>query len=255
MAKTPTKETRAWVILPDVHAPYHDKVVWQKVLLVLESLHDKLEGVVLAGDFLDLYSLSSHNSNILADLQGVSLSEEYEKSLPLIEDITSVVPHGCRLVYMYGNHEDRYWRYLRQGDNAKLGEALKSPVEGLQLEKHGYEIIQDYKNGCFEITSKLSIIHGLWTPVHPAKKHVDAMHRSVIFGHTHRFNSYHDGKHVGHNIGWLGDPSNKAFGYVSRWQIDSWVQGFAIVYVSSQDFWIDAIPIHNKSFAYGHKVY
>jgi predicted phosphodiesterase len=254
-----TPEAKAWVILPDVHAPYHDKVVWYKVMQAIKSLEGRLAGIVLAGDFLDLYSLSAHNNNSLADLHDVRLSDEYHQSKPLIDELTEIADqYSARKVYMYGNHEDRYWRYLRQGDNAKVGSALMSPDEGLNLSSRGWEVIDDYLSGYFAITKDLLVVHGIWTTVHCAKKHVEMVGKSVIFGHTHRMQLFNDGSRIGANIGWLGDPYNKAFKafrYAPDWSKRAWRQGFAVVNVHDNNFWLEMVSIHNKEFGFGNKFY
>src|SRR5210317_1144842 len=53
--------TKKYIILSDIHVPFHNKVLVNKVI---ELCHRKrFDGLILNGDFLDLYSIASFNDN------------------------------------------------------------------------------------------------------------------------------------------------------------------------------------------------
>jgi predicted phosphodiesterase len=246
MAKS--KAIKQYIILPDCHRPFHNTVIWDKMLRVISDLKYCLNGIIINGDYLDLFSLSRHHSDSLGMLKDIDLSEEYKDGRKGLYEINKLLRKGVEKYYIYGNHEDFYHRELLRGDRAKYGDELKSPREGLNLDKLGYTVLENWKDDYVKLGDYLQVFHGLYTNEHASKKHLDTF-GSCIFGHTHRFNCFHSGKNVGWNIGTLCDIDNKAFNYMPRGQKQKWVNGFAIVYIDEQGyFWIDAIPIYNNTF-------
>ena len=79
---------------------------------------------------------------------------------------------SCKKYFLYGNHEDRYFREVAKGDKAKYGSALLNPTEALKLQKRGYEVKDNWKDDFFTLGEHLDIIHGIYCNVHSAKKHL-----------------------------------------------------------------------------------
>lgn len=223
---------QSWIILPDLHVPFHDKKLWQKVLSFVD--YAQPYGVVLLGDFLDLYSLGSYNADSVSLLRDIDLGDEYGAGRDVLLQLELVTKNVTKKVYLYGNHEDRYWRELERGDRGKYGGSLLSPTEALRLRERGYHVEESWKQGVYKIGEHLELIHGHYTPVHAAKKHLDEFQGSVVFGHTHRFQSFVEGKRGSWNIGFLGDPESKGFLYRPRSSRGKWTQGFAWVLIDDE---------------------
>ena len=79
-----------WIILFDVHRPFHDKILWDKVLQFIKD--SKPFGIVIAGDFLDLYTLGSYNAESLGLLRDIDLEFEYLDGLKAIKELEEVLP-------------------------------------------------------------------------------------------------------------------------------------------------------------------
>ena len=47
--------------IPDCHHPYADRKAWALMLQALEEF--KADKVIIMGDFMDMYSVSSHSKN------------------------------------------------------------------------------------------------------------------------------------------------------------------------------------------------
>lgn len=62
------KTLQRWLVVSDVHRPFHNQILWQKLLRLISELGTNLHGIVLAGDYLDLYTLGSYNAESLANL-------------------------------------------------------------------------------------------------------------------------------------------------------------------------------------------
>ena len=70
------------------------------------------------------------------------------------------------------------------------------------------------------------LIHGIYTNIYPSAKHIDMFQSNLLFGHTHRVNSYFKMGYYAINIGWCGDPRHKLFRYMNRAQKNLWRNAF-----------------------------
>lgn len=255
------------LILPDIHRPFHNKFLWDKILDFIQWLGPQLKTLILSGDFLDLYTLGSYNADSLglltahATIDGkriMDLDEEYKDGRKGIAELESVLPEGCKKVYLYGNHEDRYFREINKGDKSKYGAALKSPTEALLLKENGWEVYHSWQEDSYDITDDLEVIHGIFCNIHTAKKHVDEFDNSIIFGHTHRFQTFGStGGKSGYNIGWLGDQDHKVFRYMyKKARYKKWQNGFCLVgHDEEGSRFVEPIACRDNKFFYAGQVW
>lgn len=251
-----TKQLEKWIVISDVHRPFHNKVLWTKVLKLIKDMGTGLHGIILAGDYLDLYTLGSYNSESLANLSGLTLQDEYIDGLQGIDELEQVLHKKAKKVYLYGNHEDRYFRHIKEKDNAKYGGALLNPVEALYLNEKNWTVLTDWQSDYFTLGEHLDVIHGIYTSVHSAKTHLDKTGHSVMFGHTHRVQCYHTGNKASYNIGGLYDINSKGFLYMPRLQRQMWANGFALVNINDDgEFYVEQINVWNDCFLAEGKMY
>src|SRR5687767_11468612 len=121
------KRPKQYIVLPDVHAPWHNAKLLRKVCQLITDIRP--HGLILSGDFLDLYSIASHNKGKVT--HGWDLKKEYNEGERVLGDILSAAKHTKERYFLYGNHEDRFIRWMQDVENAKLGKALGSPEEAL----------------------------------------------------------------------------------------------------------------------------
>ena len=77
-----------------------------------------------------------------------------------------------------------------------------------------------------------------------------------MFAHTHKLGTHFDCDKASFNIGWMGDPEHKAFGYCSRVVREGWQNGFALVQIDSEGYYhVQLIQYFNGRFFYGGKEY
>ena len=251
-----TKGIQKWLILPDVHRPFQNKVLEKKVLQLIKDLGSSLYGINISGDYLDLYTLGSYNAESLGLLNGITLEYEYLDGLKGIKDIENAAHKDVKKQFLWGNHEDRYFREVNKKDNAKYGSALKHPTEALELDERGWEVKTNWKDDFFTLGNHLDVMHGMFTNVHAAYNHLLKTNHSCIFGHTHRVQSYHLGNRAAYNIGGLYDKENKAFHYMPRLQREVWANGFAMVYIDDNGhFFVEQINVWNNKFFANGKMY
>lgn len=233
------------------HVPFHNKKMLNGMLRLIQDLGPKLTGLHLIGDFLDLNSLSKHDSGKVP-MTGITLGKEYAEGNKVLDAFSTAI--GNRQVdktFIYGNHEDRYFRHLADIDNSKFADALMGPTEGLKLNQRGFKVYENWKEDHHLLGSHLQLIHGEFCSKSPARTHMDKLKGSVMFAHTHRIDVCYDGEKAGFNIGWGGDKDAAAFSYVSRITKMNWINGFALVHIDEKgNFFTQVIPVYHDTFWY-----
>jgi predicted phosphodiesterase len=250
-----TQDGELWLVMPDVHRPFHNQIVWDKLISIIKDLGNKLTGIVLSGDYLDLFTLGSYNANSLGLLKDITLEDEYADGLKGIEELQAVLHPDTSRIFMYGNHEDRYFREINKQDNAKYGNSLKDPVEALKLKEYGYKVFTNWKDDVYTV-GDIDLTHGVYANVHAAKKHLDMNGNSVMFGHTHRWGVFCNGDELGYNIGCLIDLDSPYFNYMPRMQRNLWTNGFSFITVDENNHsHPELIKIQDSSFYWRGKKY
>lgn len=243
-----------YLMVSDNHVPFQNTTATLKVLELAKYI--KFHGLVIGGDFLDLFTISKHAQGSLLLLQGLTLGQEFKAGNSMLDKFDEC--GFSEKIYLFGNHEDRYERWLQRGDNGVVHDAMRSPQEALKLEERGYKVYPNWKSDIVKIAPDLDIIHGLWTNIHAAKKHLEEADKDVIFGHTHRFQTYYTANKTGYNIGGLFDKNGMGLNYANVYtRTNKWVNGFAIITVFDDgQHYVEPIPINNNDvFVYGGRVY
>ena len=238
-----------------MHMPFHNKKQLASTLRYLKTID--LDGIILAGDCLDINSLSFHDKG-KTPIEGVTLSWEYEESLKAMRPIRALIKEkgitSDNLHFMYGNHEDRYLRTLRQIDHSKYGKALVSPEEGLKLAEESWNIYYDFKRDTITL-GDLLINHGEYLNQHVAKKTIEVYKQSSLFFHTHRFQVYADGPFIGYNMGFAGDINSQVFSYAPRGWKQAWTNASALVTVINDKAYVQPLMFINNKLVVNGKEY
>lgn len=230
---TVRKEVGTYWVTGCAHAPWHNKRMYDSVFNYIQK-EVELQGVILAGDIADVNSLSSHDRG-KTPIKGVTLDWEYEQTSMFLDEIDML---GAKTTdFLYGNHEDRYLRAIKDVDTAKLGSALVSPVDGLGLVERGYTIHTDWKNSIVTLGRHIDITHGEFLGIHTAKKTIDTYRKSTMYFHTHRFQIYMEGMVAGWNMGSGADFNAPIFGYATRAMKNSWVNASCLVTLDKEGFY------------------
>lgn len=215
------------LIVPDVHAPYHDEDAWQLMLDVARDL--KPETIVCIGDLADFYAISAH-------------SKDPSRAIQLKDEIRIVREKRAELdalgatnkVFCEGNHEYRLGRYLR--DRApELFEIIDVPGV-LGLTENDWDFIP-YRNhrrrGAVHYTHDTGA-----SGRYAAFKSLDTYQHSVVTGHTHRLLYIVEGNAIGDaklsaSFGWLGDVNQIDYMTKAKAKKD-WALAFGVGYEDQQ---------------------
>jgi len=248
-------------IIPDVHGCKMCKPAVAAMLGDLESLRPK--EIVIMGDFLDCGGfLAQHHT-----LGYVEQSEyEYESDVMagngLLDRIQEAAP-DAEIHFLEGNHEARIEKYcvttaLRNGAPNVAVEAehlrmLYGTEYVLHLDKRGIQIYRQgkYYHGLgIPSTIKLGkchFTHGVTTAVNAAKVHAERFGGNVVFGHTHRADSYHIRTISAGVIGaWNPGTLSELQELFMHQNISNWSHGYGLQLVKSDgDFLHINVPIRD----------
>ena len=249
--KVESNKDGVYLIMGCVHIPFTNTDFMNAVLNCASTLNVK--GLIFNGDFLDLNTLSFYDKG-KNPLGGISLGYEYDEGNKMLDKIESVLPKDIEKHFLYGNHEDRFWRHMSTVDFAKLKGAIKNPTEALNLKNRGYKVYEDWCNDEI-VLGDLTIIHGEFCGVHTAKAHLDTYKKNMLFAHTHRTQMYREGEHVAYNIGSMADFKSKAFGYASKSMKKKWSNGMAIATVVEGKTTVEQITWNKNHFVYGGNIW
>ena len=232
---------RTWVILNDLQIPFQDHAVLELVLKFISQL--KPYGIVLNGDIVDCYSLSTFNKNPMTE---ADLEREIREASGLQHELAKWTTERW---WLGGNHEDRLRRTLWEMPAFASVKALAFPTL-FNLEVNGFKW-KPY--GSVLQLGKLTVTHGSTVRQHSgwtARAHFEKFGGSVIIGHTHRMGAYYrtngKGVHVAYENGCLCKLTPE---YV---QFPDWQSGFSVVHVDSDQgfFNVQQIPIIKRKLMY-----
>lgn len=220
-----------WLIVADIHAPYHDEAA---VLTTLRHARGNCDGVLILGDGADSYSLS----HWMRDPRRRRFSEEVKHWCEFLDMFSEL----GTVVWKLGNHEDRLERYLMQHAAELFGLDAVTWQSLCETERRGVVCIPA---GHPIRHHELTLIHGHeWgnrfaSPVNPARGAFLKAHDCTLEAHSHRTSHHTEHTLRGRPISnWsigclcnlhpeyrpLGNKWNHGFAYLttgSEWRIDN----------------------------------
>lgn len=191
------KGTERWLFIPDTHAPYHDKRAWALLMQVLRST--LFYGVCILGDFFDCYAISDYRKDPRRER---SLRAEIMAARAVRKPLDDY-PFKER-VFIEGNHEWRYARYLQDNAPALYEECVENDLFGLGVWKV-VPYMEDTQLGALNLTHDIGLAGMTST-----RKTMHEYGDNAVIGHNHNLQYFVEGNakgvtHVGASFGWLGD--------------------------------------------------
>lgn len=245
-----SKQLESVLIVPDVHRPYHDKQAWKLVMNVAKAL--KPQGIIVLGDFGDMYSVSSFSKD---PKRALKLDWEVKDCNAGLDELDAL---GAKWkIYIAGNHEQRLQRYLQ--DKAPALYPFIKIEQIMRLNERGWKFVpykSDIKVGRVYFTHDVS-----YAGRNAVFRTLDAYQHSVVIGHTHRMAYVVEGDATGRAIiscqfGWLGDV--KQVDYMHRLKASKdWALGFGIGYLEPKTglLFITPVPLVNYKCVVSGELY
>ena len=219
-----------FLILPDIHAPYHEN---EPLTAALEyAIKEKVKNVILNGDAVDFYQLS----RFLKDPRNVDIQFEID-SIGAIIDVIKSALKPRRFIWKFGNHELRFENYLK----------AVAPML-IQLKKLSVSSLFEFKEKGIEYVAPsnpikykaLTISHGQeWggsSAVNPARGVFMRAFDNVVISHFHRTSEHVAKTAQGKMITtWsTGCLCNLRPEYAVN---NQWNHGFAVLTIGEKDIW------------------
>lgn len=231
------------LILPDVHAPYHDAKAWACALDVARRWRP--DGCVQLGDFgsFDSVSRYKHDPRLVLPLE-----DEIAGCNAALDELDAALKAGgCargNRWMLEGNHERRIDDYmLERAPEARFAVDWR---DMLHLDQRGWGS-RPYKESFLFGEARISHDFGR-AGVNAARATLIDVGQNSLFGHTHRLQVVYQGqqcgkRHVGATLGWLGDMEKITYRHRDLLRRDSQL-GFGVAtFAASGEFWLQAIPI------------
>lgn len=250
--ENPNGKKSTFLILGCVHIPYHNKTLWNKVLGLAKEL--KIDGVVLAGDFLDLKSLSRYDVEKKMP-EKVNLWQEYKEGFEAVCQLNSVLKEDCKKYFIYGNHEERALSEISKLVNQRYGRELRLPHEALDL--GDWQVLTNWKDDFVQLGNNLQVFHGTKYGANPCRDYLKlGAGYDMIFFHSHRYGMATNGKNKCYNLGTLGDINGEGFKYADRFVKDGWQNGFGVVNIDERNHaYVTPVECTETGFFFGGKLY
>jgi predicted phosphodiesterase len=215
-----------WLVLSDVHMPFHDKRTVE--LAVERAVELKAHGVLLNGDILDCHELSRWEKSP----DDPRIKSEIEMGKELLAWLRGKLPRA-KIVWKDGNHEERLHAYLLANARALYGLAAVSWPSLLEFAKRRVHYVSDRR---IVRLGELNVIHGheyrpnITAPVNPARGLFLRAKNVALCGHFHQTSEHHEPTITGKAQGaWsTGCACNLAPRYMP---LNKWNHGFAMVYL------------------------
>lgn len=242
------------LIVPDKHYPNHCKKTHKATLDFARDYQPHVLGSI--GDWWEMAPVSHWESNANFQL----LREELGGGMKVLRELSGAC--GDNLVYEFitlGNHEAWYNKLLsNQAPGLKRFLAQSgmdthfANVSGLEAE--GFECF-DYNEG-LEL-GDIIYTHGIYTNVYHARKHVDVVGKTVLYGHTEtqQLHTKVDARGVSQGISLGTQRDEKQCSFLGN-RPTSWVTSLTFVeYRYDGTSTIYSPKIVNGKFSLGGKIY
>lgn len=213
-------------ILSDIHIPYHDETALRAAVDHLQA--EKIDALLLNGDWADFYSISRHEKNP----KHRNFRNELAAGRTFLKWVRQEFPN-IPITVKLGNHEERWERWLWQ----HAPEVSDDPIMGLDnwygMPALGMTLVKDKR---IILAGSLPILHGhekgngISSPVNQARGAFMRLHHTVLEGHGHRTSTHSEPDMMGRetvcfSTGCLCDL-RPAYAVLNKWN-----HGFAVVHV------------------------
>lgn len=209
--------------------------------------------LLIGGDYLNLRYFSKWAEMKPNDLAGNLFDEDITFANEILDRLDkSCNKKDMRKIFLIGNHEEWIWKFLEK--YPFLNKVLDL-IKELKLKERGYEIVAPNQ---YAKVGKIYFIHGIYTNLGHAKKHLQVYGKNIRYGHLHTYQifskvspiDFH--RRLGISIPCLCDMNP----HYMRNRPNKWIQGFHYAYIEDTGEFYENIPIiTNGKFMAEGKLY
>lgn len=221
-----SRVSRPVVVVSDVHLPFHDRELIARQAELARAVNAGL--FVINGDLFDFYQLSRFEKD--PDLSPVA--KELEAGRKYGELLRRTLPADCEVVWVEGNHDERFAKYLRANAGELRGVAAVQLPALLGYDRLGVRVVGGKRGLCYrgvQILHGHELSHGSGTPRCPAKTALNKAFADILIGHHHVTDQYHENTRSGGLIrAWTTGCSCQLHPEYAR--VNRWNHGFAVLW-------------------------
>jgi len=179
-------DVKRWLVVGDLQVPYHDVRAIETAVEFGRKAN--CDGLLLLGDIVDFYQASS----FCKDPTRRNMAQEIRDTGQTIAYMRQRL-RSPRTIWKFGNHEDRFDRYLYMNAPAFVGLPGFNLPSALQLREQGIDWV-DAQNVIH--AHKLTILHGheygdgKSDPVNPARSMFLKARDCTLSAHQHRVSQH-----------------------------------------------------------------
>jgi len=250
-------EVFTYLILNDVHDFQSSQRNLDLAYRTFKSVPIEQRRILLLGDILDFPWLMKKNPEFGFAIKTRDFDDFFcpkmDETCGWFDEfysrlVTLVEPGPDKIFYMQGNHEQRLTRPefqipMEYKHHFNLFKRLK--CEERQIRLFSYNMFWEIE---VENESNLLLTHGMYCGANPIKKHVDAVHMPVAFGHTHEvgirsFKGVNE-TIIAYNLpcSCIMDPE-----YLSG-KVNNWSEGFSFLSVDYYNWFLNPFVTKGGSF-------
>lgn len=247
----PKEKLETTVVFGDVHGVYYDPKAWSILLQIIDDL--KPNRVVINGDFMDCYSISSFDKDPNRDY---NIQDEFDQANKLLDELQHI--HKGETIFVCGNHCDRLRKKLWK-DAPELSSLSGMTIQSrLFLDERKIQWIEPKGKSAYYKLGKIKIGHfniARQDSCASEKALVLRYAGTVLQGHTHKLGKFYksfDGDVVvGVGTGCLCDLNPE---YCSD---PDWCQGLVVIskLKGVNRFHIQDVPIIKHETLFNGKLY
>lgn len=239
---------KTYLIVPDIHLPFHDVKAIKLVTKIIQELNP--DGLVQLGDALDAFQISTYSKD---PARRNFLVDDIEDYKAVLNEWAKYLKPSAHIHLLEGNHEHRLSRYIAGSCRdlhglvpdwpTLLGIEIRNRVGRHKWHWHSYNKWNSCRLG------DVILMHGFYYNQHAAATALAKYKTSVIFGHTHRVAMVTDGHHYAAMLGHLSDEHETAHQPTPT----GWTQAVGLLHVDKLGkSYLDIIPIQDgKAVIYG----
>jgi predicted phosphodiesterase len=241
---------KKYIIVGDIHVPEQDDYAMNAVFKLMK--HEKFDGIINLGDYMDFNSVSKYSRGKLKTLEGQRLKNDYIKGNAILDIFDELLPKNAEKHFLTGNHEVRLNAVIEE---FPMLEGLFDFETCLRLKERGYKV---YPHNEIVKFGRLNIVHGIYTSANPAKVHATRLLSNILTGHLHSpemaliHSPAKEVSVVGYVNGCLCSMSPE---YMAG-KPSNWSQGFAVLYLLPDgQFDVVLVRIVKHKFVFNNILY
>lgn len=235
----------------DTHIPNHDPKALGAYLKFLEWYKPHFD--LIGGDLMDMAPMSHWPSD---DAKPRRFKDDRRDTIDFLLKKIQILGDHCKTkIYLSGNHED----WLNQALAHKVPEFYDG-MEGalhlkelLHLDDIGYDWIGVNE---FLKIGKLFFTHGLYTSSGHAKKHLDQLKCSIVYGHLHDTQTHNQTSISGSMESFSTGCLCKLDAPFLKGKPNNWVHSFGVIEIfRNGDFNVVLPRIRNGLLTFGKRIF